>query len=134
MIVYCSLARKKDWQAAFPIYINSLAMPKNNEFNCSMNNSSATIAPTRSEIRISLSVELPTLNPSTRKMLHRAAFAVTFALCAALAVCRWLGVCLPTWLVLLMVLGASAGWIYGCIHILSEAERFEQEKQKGGKV
>jgi hypothetical protein len=67
-------------------------------------------------------------------MLHRAAFAVTFALFAALAVCRWLDVCMPTWLVLLMVLGASAGWIYGCIHILSEAERFEQEKQKGGTV
>ena len=114
--------------------LDSLAMTKNNEFNCSMNSSSATIAPTRSEIRISLSVEFPTLSPSTRKMLHRAAFAVTFALCAALAVCYWLGVCLPTWLVLLMVLGASVGWVYGSIHILSEAERFEQEKQKGGKA
>lgn len=109
-------------------------MPKNNEFNCSMNNSSATIAPTRSEIRISFSVELPTLSTSTRKMLHRAAFVVTFALCAALAVCYWLGVILPTWIVFIMVLGASAGWLYGSIHILSEAERFEQEKQKGGKV
>lgn len=109
-------------------------MPKKHEFNCSMNSSSATIAPTRSEIRISLSVGLSTLSPSTRKMLHRAAFAVTFALCAALAVCYWLGVVLPTWLVLLIVLGASAGWVYGSIHILSEAERFEQEKQKGGKV
>lgn len=100
--------------------------------NFSMNNSNAIVAPTRSEIRISLSVELPTLSPSTRKMLHRAAFAVTFALCAALAVCYWLGVCLPTWLVLLMVLGASVGWVYVSIHILSEAERFELEKQKGG--
>lgn len=109
-------------------------MPKNNEFNCSMNSSSATIAPTRSEIRISLSVELPTLSPSTRKMLHRAAFVVTFALCAALAVCHWLGISLPSWLVFLMVIGASAGWVYGSLHILSEAERFEQEKQKGGKV
>ena len=109
-------------------------MPKNNEFTCSMNSSSATIAPTRSEIRISLSVEFPTLSSSTRKMLHRAALAVTFALCAALAVCYWLVVCLPTWLVLLMVLGTSVGWVYGSIHILSEAERFELEKQKGGKV
>ena len=109
-------------------------MPKNHEFNCSMNSSSATIAPMRSEIRIPISVELPTFTLSTRKMLHRAVFAVTFALCAALAVCYWLGVCLPTWLVLLMVLDASIGSVYGSIHILSEAERFEQEKQKGGKV
>lgn len=109
-------------------------MPKKHEFNCSMNNSSATIAPTRSEIRISFSVELPTLSISTRKMMHRAAFAVTFALCAALAVCYWLGVILPTWIVFVLVLGASAGWLYGSIHILSEAERFEQEKQKGGKA
>ena len=105
-----------------------------NSINNSMNNSSALVAPTRSEIRISLSVELPALSPSTRKMLHRAAFVVTFALCAALAVCYWLGVYLPSWLVFLMVAGASAGWVYSSIHILSEAERFEQEKQKGGKV
>ena len=109
-------------------------MPKKHEFNCSMNSSSATIAPTRSEIRISFSVEFPTLSTSTRKMLHRAAFVVTFALCAALAACYWLGVILPTWIILIMVLGASVGWLYGSIHILSEAERFEQEKQKGGKV
>ena len=109
-------------------------MPKKHEFNCSMNSSSATIAPTRSEIRISFSVEFPTLSTSTRKMLHRAAFVVTFALCAALAACCWLGVILPTWIILIMVLGASAGWFYGSIHILSEAERFEQENQKGGKV
>lgn len=109
-------------------------MPKKHEFNCSMNNSSATIAPTRSEIRISFSVELPTLSTSTRKILHRAVFAITFALCAALAACYCLGVILPTWIILIMVLGASAGWLYGSIHILSEAERFEQEKQKGGKV
>ncbi len=109
-------------------------MTKEREFNCSMNNSNATIAPTRSEIRISFSLELPTLSTSTRKTLHRAVFAITFALCAALAACYWLGVILPTWIVLIMVLGASAGWLYGSIHILSEAERFEQEKQKGGKV
>ncbi len=109
-------------------------MPKNNEFNCSMNSSSATIAPMRSEIRIPISVEFPTFSPSTRKRLHRAAFAVTFALCAALSMCYWLGVILPTWLVLLMVLGASTGWVYGSIHILSESERFEQENQKGGKI
>lgn len=108
-------------------------MPKNNEFtNISMNNSSALVAPTRSEIRISFSVTFPTLSPSTRKLLHRVVMILTPVLCAVLAVCYWLGVSLPSWTVFGIVTGASVGFVYGFLHIVAVAELFEREHGKGG--
>lgn len=108
-------------------------MTKDREFtNISTNNSSALVAPTRSEIRISFSVEYPTLSPSTRKLLHRAAMVLTPVLCAVLAVCYWLGFSLPSWAVFGMVTGVSVGFVYGFLHIWAEAELFEREHGKGG--
>lgn len=109
-------------------------MTKDREFtNNSMNNSSALVAPTRSEIRISFSVTFPTISPSTRKLLHRAAMILTPVLCAAIAVCHWLKVFLPSWLVLGMVIGASIGFVYGFLHIVAVAELFERNHGKGGR-
>lgn len=110
-------------------------MPKNNEFtNNSMNSSSALVAPMRSEIRFPfISVAFPALGPSTRKLLHRAAMILTPVLCAVLAVCCLLGVFLPSWLVFVMVTGASVGFVYGFIHIVTEAELFEQTHGEGGR-
>lgn len=108
-------------------------MPKNNEFtNNSMNNSSAIVAPTRSEIRFPFSIEYPSISSSARKLLHRAAMILTPVLCAVLAVGCWLGVSLPSWLVFGMVTGASTGFVYGFIHIVTEAELFERKYGKGG--
>ena len=134
--VFVSLARIRDRQTAFLLYIryNSYAMPKKHEFtNISTNNSSALVAPQRSEIRISFSVELPALRPSTRKMLHRAAMILTPVLCAALAVCYWLGANLPSWMVGVMVIAASVGFVYGFVYITAVADLFEREQKKGGK-
>lgn len=109
-------------------------MPKRHEFNNnSMNNSSALVAPTRSEIRFPFSIEYLSISSSTRKLLHRAAMILTPVLCAALAVCYLLGVSLPSWLVFVKVTGASVGFVYGFIHIVTEAELFERKYGKGGR-
>ena len=109
-------------------------MPKNNELiNLGSKTSTALVAPTRSEIRISFCMEC-SLFVSVRKVLHRAAFVLTPVLCAALAVCFWLGVVLPAWAVATMVIPASIGFLYGCFHILSEADVFEEQRLKGGKA
>lgn len=119
---------------AFLLYHNFIKyMPRTNEINNGMNNSSALVAPQRSEIRISFSVELPALRPSTRKMLHRAAMILTPVLCAALAVCYWLGANLPSWMVGVMVIAASVGFVYGFVYITAVADLFEREQKKGGK-
>ena len=109
-------------------------MPKNNEFtNNSMNSSSALVAPRRSEIRVSFSIEYPSISDSTRKKLHRAAMILTPVLCAVLAVCHALGLQLPWWAVALAVIATSVGFGYGFLYIVAMAEKFEHEQQKGGR-
>ena len=109
-------------------------MPKKHEFtNNSMNSSSALVAPTRSEIRFPFSIECPSISSSTRKLLHRAAMILTPVLCAVLAVCCLLGVSLPSWIVFVMVTGASIGFVYGFFHIVAVAELFEQTHGEGGR-
>lgn len=110
-------------------------MPKKHEFtNSSMNSSSALVAPSRSEIRASFSIEYPSISDSTRKKLHRAAMILTPLLCAVLAVCHVLGLQLPWWAVALVVTAASVGFGYGFLYIVSIAEQFEREQRKGGRI
>ena len=93
-------------------------MPKNNEFtNSSMNNSSALVAPTRSEIRISLSIEYPSISDSTRKKLRRAAFVATFLLVATVSSCFMLGVQLSHSTGFALIFFGSIGIVY-CFHEL----------------
>ena len=93
-------------------------MPKNNEFtNSSMNNSSALVAPTRSEIRISFSIEYPSISDSTRKKLRRAAFVATFLLIATVSSCSMLGVQLSHSTGFALIFFGSIGIVY-CFHEL----------------
>ena len=109
-------------------------MPRTNEItNKSMNSSSALVAPRRSEIRVSFSIEYPSISDSTRKKLHRAAMILTPLLCVVLAVCHVLDLYLPWWAVALSVIAASVGFGYGFLYIVAVAEQFEREHQKGGR-
>lgn len=106
---------------------------RGNSINNSMNSSSALVAPRRSEIRVSFSIEYPSISDSTRKKLHRAAMILTPLLCVVLAVCHVLDLYLPWWAVVLSVIAASVGFGYGFLCIVAVAEQFEREHQKGGR-
>ena len=93
-------------------------MPKNNEFtNISTNNSSALVAPQRSEIRISFSVEYPTVSETTKRILRKVAFAATFLLVLTLSSCSMLDVQMPRSYAAVLVILASVGILY-CTHTL----------------
>lgn len=94
-------------------------MTKENEFNNGMNNSSALVAPQRSEIRISFSVEFPTVSPSTKRILRKCAFAATFLLVLTLSSCSMLDVQMPRSYAAVLVILASVGVLY-CFHALWE--------------
>ena len=93
-------------------------MTKDREFtNSSMNNSSALVAPTRSEIRISFSIEYPSISSSTKKKLRRAAFVVTFLLIVAASFCNVFDVQMSRSYATVLVVLASIGILY-CSHSL----------------
>ena len=91
-------------------------MPKRHEFNNdSMNSSSALVAPGRSEIRISFSVEFPTVSVSTKRILRKCAFAVTFLLVFTLSSCSMLDVQMPRGFAVALGILTSVGILY-CFH------------------
>lgn len=92
-------------------------MPKNNEFSIGMNNSSTLTAPQRSEIRISFSVEYPTVSENTKRILRKVAFAATFLLVLTLSSCSMLDVQMPRSYATVLVILASVGILY-CTHTL----------------
>lgn len=85
--------------------------------NISTNNSSALVAPQRSEIRVSFSVEYPALSPNAKSFLRRSVFAVTFLLLATLSSCSLLDVQMPRSYATVLVVLASVGLVY-CFHTL----------------
>ena len=107
-------------------------MPKNNEFNCSMKNSSATIAPTRSEIRIPCIAAAIAAAVSIKRFLCRHSLTLTAALVTFLSLCRLADVSLPAWAAIVLVICASIGCVHSSMVILAEAEDFEREHGKGG--
>ena len=93
-------------------------MTKEHEFtNNSMNNSSALVAPQRSEIRISFSVEYPTVSETTKRILRKVAFAATFLIVLTLSSCSMLDVQMPRSYATVLVILASVGILY-CTHTL----------------
>lgn len=92
-------------------------MPKKHEFNISTNSSSAIVTPQRSEIRVSFSVEFPTVSPSTKRILRKCAFVATFLLVLTLSSCSMLDVQMPRSYATVLVILASVGILY-CFHTL----------------
>lgn len=88
-----------------------------NSTNISMNNSSALVAPQRSEIRISFSVEFPTVSQSTKRILRKCTFAATFLLVLTLSSCSMLDVQMPRGFAAVLLILASVGVLY-CCHTL----------------
>ena len=93
-------------------------MPKKHEFtNNSMNNSSALVAPQRSEIRISFSVEYPTVSETTKRILRKVSFVATFLIVFTLSFCYMLDVQMTRSYAAVLVILASVGILY-CTHTL----------------
>ena len=95
-------------------------MPRTIEINNGMNNSNALVTPTRSEIRISFSIEYPSISDSTRKKLRRAAFVATFLLIVTVSSCSMLGVRLSHSMGFALIFFGSIGIVY-CFHELWKA-------------
>lgn len=92
-------------------------MTKNNEFNNGMNNSSALVAPQRSEIRMLQSTRIHSFATNMLKPLRKVAFIATYLLVGVLSSCSALDVQLSRSLTTLLVILASMGVLY-CSHIL----------------
>ena len=107
-------------------------MPKNHEFNCSMKDSSATVAPKRSDIRIPYLAETIAAVVSIRQFLCRHSLTITAALVTFLSLCRMVEVHLPLWAVVVLVVCTCIGCVHCSLAILSEADAFEREHGEGG--
>ncbi len=109
-------------------------MPRTIEINNGMKNSNTLVAPTRSEIRTSFSVEFNSIAAPIKGFLRSHTLSLTFTLVTLLGLFRILGVVLPCWIVISMAIFACIGCVRGCLYILSEAELFEQKRLKEGKA
>lgn len=92
-------------------------MPRTIEINNGMNNSNALVTPQRSEIRVSFSVEYPTVSETTKRILRKTAFVATFLLVLTLSSCSMLDVQIPRRYATVLVVLASMGILY-CTHTL----------------
>ena len=103
---------------AFLLYHNFIKyMPRTNEINNGMNNSSALVAPQRSEIRMLQSTRIHSFATNMLKPLRKVAFIATYLLVGMLSSCSALDVQLSRSLTTLLVILASMGVLY-CFHIL----------------
>ena len=92
-------------------------MPRTIEINNGMNNSNALVTPQRSEIRISFSIEYPSISDSIRKKLRRAAFVATFLLLTISSFCFMVDVKLLHSNGFTLIFLGSIGLVY-CFHNL----------------
>lgn len=95
-------------------------MTKGHEFNIGLNNSTALVAPCRSEIRTFVCNAFSAIRWYAVRMVQKCVFPITFLSVATLSVSKMLGIVLPVWAMALLALFSIAGGLYGCMVILQE--------------
>ena len=99
---------------------------RSNSINNSMNSSSAFVAPTRSEIRISEFAVVTSIAASFINFYCKNTLTITLLMVIALSVCYTLGFVLPWYVALPYIFVASCSMLRSLVVILHEAMRFSE--------